>query len=251
MSHSAADDAAGLPAAYILLMLDVVKRWHISDAELLGPFALDRQQLSVPTLRLPLDTVNAIYASALRLTEEPGLPFYMGMQMKLSSHGFIGFAAMTADTVAQALELGLVTPETMFDVTPPLRIGNARINEFEGKNYGPQASVSDIITKSSNVGTGRIALLIGGLRQQAFLKSLGLFSPSPVELAEARAGRPLIPKKWPDIVTVTAAYGQGVSSSSLNLAAAYAAIAQQSWAVSCKKFTLMHNDSEFCVSITA
>ena len=105
MSHSAADDAAGLPAAYILLMLDVVKRWHISDAELLGPFALDRQQLSVPTLRLPLDTVNAIYASALRLTEEPGLPFYMGMQMKLSSHGFIGFAAMTADTVAQALEL--------------------------------------------------------------------------------------------------------------------------------------------------
>ncbi len=127
--------------------------------------------------------------------------------------------------VAQALELGFVTPETMFDVTPPLRIGNSKINEFEGKNYGPMASVTDIIIKSSNVGTGRIALLIGGLRQQAFLKSLGLFDPSPVELAESRSGKPLIPKKWPDIVTVTAAYGQGLSTSSLNLAAAYAAIA--------------------------
>jgi len=127
--------------------------------------------------------------------------------------------------VAQALELGFVTPDTMFDVTPPLRIGRDKINEFEGKNYGPMASVTEIIIKSSNVGTGRIALLIGGLRQQAFLKSLGLFDPSPVELAEARSGKPLIPKKWPDIVTVTAAYGQGVSSSSLNLAAAYAAIA--------------------------
>ena len=127
--------------------------------------------------------------------------------------------------VAQALDLGFVTPDTMFDVTPPLRIGRDKINEFEGKNYGPMASVTEIIVKSSNVGTGRIALLIGGLRQQAFLKSLGLFDPSPVELAEARSGRPLIPKKWPDIVTVTAAYGQGLSTSSLNLAAAYAAIA--------------------------
>ncbi|MBA3910090.1 MAG: cell division protein FtsI [Rhodobacter sp.] len=127
--------------------------------------------------------------------------------------------------VAQALELGLATPETLFDVTPPLRLGRFKINEFEGKNYGPLASVSDIIKKSSNVGTGRIALLIGGLRQQAFLKELGLLDISPVELVEAKVGRPLIPKKWADIVTVTAAYGQGISSSSLNLAAAYATIA--------------------------
>jgi cell division protein FtsI (penicillin-binding protein 3) len=127
--------------------------------------------------------------------------------------------------VAQAMELGLVTPETMLDVTPPLRLGKFKINEFEGKNYGPMASVSDIIMKSSNVGTGRIALLIGGLRQQAFLKQLGLLDVSPVELAEARSGKPLIPKKWADIVTVTAAYGQGISSSPLNLAVAYATIA--------------------------
>lgn len=127
--------------------------------------------------------------------------------------------------VAQAMELGLVTPETMLDVTPPLRLGKFKINEFEGKNYGPMASVSDVIMKSSNVGTGRIALLIGGLRQQAFLKQLGLLDVSPVELSEARSGKPLIPKKWADIVTVTAAYGQGISSSPLNLAAAYATIA--------------------------
>jgi cell division protein FtsI (penicillin-binding protein 3) len=127
--------------------------------------------------------------------------------------------------VAQALELGLVTPDTMLDVTPPLRLGKFKINEFEGKNYGPMASVSDVIMKSSNVGTGRIALLIGGLRQQAFLKQLGLLDVSPVELSEARSGKPLIPKKWADIVTVTAAYGQGISSSPLNLAAAYATIA--------------------------
>ncbi len=142
--------------------------------------------------------------------------------------------------VAQAMELGLVNPSTMFDVTPPLRMGRFKINEFEGKNYGPLLSVSDIIKKSSNVGTGRIALLIGGVRQKAFLTALGLLDISPIEVVEARTGKPLIPKRWPDIVTITAAYGQGISSSSLNLAAAYAMIANGGTSV---KPTLLRNDA--------
>lgn len=142
--------------------------------------------------------------------------------------------------VAQAMELGLVNPSTMFDVTPPLRMGRFKINEFEGKNYGPLLSVSDIIKKSSNVGTGRIALLIGGVRQKAFLTSLGLLDISPVEVVESRAGKPLIPKRWPDIVTITAAYGQGISSSPMNLAAGYATIANGGTAV---KPTLLHSET--------
>ena len=142
--------------------------------------------------------------------------------------------------VAQAMELGLVNPSTMFEVTPPLRMGRFKINEFEGKNYGPLLSVSDIIKKSSNVGTGRIALLIGGVRQKAFLTALGLLDISPIEVVEARTGKPLIPKRWPDIVTITAAYGQGISSSSLNLAAAYAIIANGGTQV---KPTLLRNDA--------
>jgi cell division protein FtsI (penicillin-binding protein 3) len=142
--------------------------------------------------------------------------------------------------VAQAMELGLVNPSTMFDVTPPLRMGRFKINEFEGKNYGPMLSVSDIIKKSSNVGTGRIALLIGGVRQRAFLTALGLLDISPIEVVEARTGKPLIPKRWPDIVTITAAYGQGISSSSLNLAAAYAIVANGGTQV---KPTLLRNDA--------
>jgi len=105
MSRSAADTTPGLPAAYALLLLDVLKRWHIDEEALLTPLGLDRQTLTSPTTRVPLETMNALYEQALELTNEPGLPFYIGMQMKLSSHGFIGFAAMTADTVAQALEL--------------------------------------------------------------------------------------------------------------------------------------------------
>ena len=126
---------------------------------------------------------------------------------------------------SQAMELGLVNPETMVDADAPMVWGKHRIKEFQGKNYGPLLSVSDVIAKSSNVGTAHIALMIGGLRQQAFLKSLGFFEPSPIELVEARSSRPLIPAKWPDIVTITASYGHGMSASPMHLASAYAAIA--------------------------
>lgn len=105
MSRSDADTTPGLPAAYALLLLDVLKRWHIAEETLLAPHGLNRQMLTAPTTRIPLEIINSLYEEALALTNEPCLPFYIGMQMKLSSHGFIGFAAMTADTVAQALEL--------------------------------------------------------------------------------------------------------------------------------------------------
>ncbi len=126
---------------------------------------------------------------------------------------------------AQAMELGLVTPETMVDANAPMTWGKHKIKEFEGKNYGPLLSVSDVIAKSSNVGTAHIALMIGPLRQQAFLKALGFFDPTPVELVEAPGAKPLIPKKWPEIVTITTSYGHGMSASPMHLAAAYAAIA--------------------------
>ncbi len=127
-------------------------------------------------------------------------------------------------TVAQAMELGLVNPGTMVDANAPMTWGRFTINEFRRKNYGPLLSVTDVIVKSSNVGTARLALQIGGERQQEFFRALGLFDPLPVELAEAPHVRPLRPARWSDIVTITASYGHGIAASPLHLAAAYASL---------------------------
>ncbi|PZQ96852.1 MAG: cell division protein FtsI [Cereibacter sphaeroides] len=126
---------------------------------------------------------------------------------------------------AQAMELGLVNPDSMVDADAPMYWGKFKIKEFEGKNYGPLLSVRNVIVKSSNVGIANIALRIGAVRQQAFLKSLGFFESTPVELIEAPNARPLIPKRWSDIVTITTSYGHGMSASPMHLAQAYAAIA--------------------------
>ena len=124
--------------------------------------------------------------------------------------------------VAQALDLGLVSPDTVVDTKTPMFWGKYRINDFH--NYGAQLPVSEVIVKSSNVGTAHIIGMVGPERQQAFLKSLGLFEPTPVELVEAPTGKPLVPKKWSEISMLTISYGHGLSASPLHLAAAYAAM---------------------------
>ena len=125
--------------------------------------------------------------------------------------------------VVQAMELGLVNPSTIIDIKGPLVWGKHRIRDFH--NYGKELSVSGVIIKSSNIGTARIAQMIGAKRQQEFLRSLGFFDPTPLEIVEAKGGKPLLPRKWSEISTMTISYGHGLSSSPLHLAAGYATIA--------------------------
>lgn len=127
--------------------------------------------------------------------------------------------------VAQAMDLGLVNIDTQVDTKQPFYYDGFRINEFDGHNYGPTKSVADIIAVSSNIGAAHIGLMIGGERQQAFLKTMGLLDAPQIELFEAASARALVPKNWSGIVTVTASYGHGISTSMLNLAAAYATLA--------------------------
>ena len=124
--------------------------------------------------------------------------------------------------IAQAMDLGLVNPDTMIDTKGPLTWGRFRIRDFH--NYGPALSTTDVIVKSSNIGTARIAMMIGGPRQKDFLGELGFLEPTPVEMVEAPTGAPLLPRQWSEISTLTISYGHGLSSSPLHLAAAYASL---------------------------
>ncbi|QPH53011.1 peptidoglycan D,D-transpeptidase FtsI family protein [Pontivivens ytuae] len=128
-----------------------------------------------------------------------------------------------AFTTALALERGEVTPHTIIDTRGPLAWGRFRIRDF--RNYGPELSVTDVMVKSSNIGTARMALETGIGPQQDFLRDLGFFDPSPVELPEARSARPLLPPRWSELSTMTVSYGHGLAATPLHLATAYATIA--------------------------
>jgi cell division protein FtsI (penicillin-binding protein 3) len=125
-------------------------------------------------------------------------------------------------TLAQALDSGRVNPGTMIDTKGPMRWGRFTIRDF--RNYGPRLSVTDVLVKSSNIGTARLALDGGTAAQQDFLRALGLFEAAPVELPEAARSVPLVPRQWSDLSTITISYGHGMAVTPIHLAAAYASL---------------------------
>jgi cell division protein FtsI (penicillin-binding protein 3) len=125
--------------------------------------------------------------------------------------------------VAEALDIGKVTPKTMIDTSGPMRWGRFTIRDFH--DYGPRLTVQDVIVKSSNIGAARIAISMGGEAQQKFLRKLGLLDVLPLEVSEVRKAPPLVPQRWSDLTTMTVSYGHGLAVSPLHLAVAYATVA--------------------------
>ncbi|SEH71310.1 peptidoglycan D,D-transpeptidase FtsI family protein [Paracoccus alkenifer] len=125
--------------------------------------------------------------------------------------------------VAQAIDEGLINVNTMINASSPMKIGKYLIHDFH--NYGRDLSVKDVIGKSSNVATVRIAQMLGPERQQRFLRDLGFFEPTPIEMTEAPTGKPIVPRRWPAVTAATVSFGHGLAASPLHLASAYATLA--------------------------
>ena len=131
-------------------------------------------------------------------------------------------SVMKSFAVAQALDLGLVTPGTMVDTRGPLRIAGFSIQDFH--DYGAQNSVTDVFVHSSNIGTARLAQMIGPDRQREFLRSFGFLDPLSLELSEVARVIPQFPQRWGELSSMTISYGHGLAISPVHLAAGYAAL---------------------------
>jgi cell division protein FtsI (penicillin-binding protein 3) len=124
-------------------------------------------------------------------------------------------------TIAAALENKVVSLNSGYDATHPLTISKFTISDAHPE--GRWLSVPEIYAYSSNIGMAKMALDLGGKRQQKFLKSLGFFEPVSLEVPEL--ARPMIPRDWRDLTTVTVSYGHGISVSPLQLVRAMGAVA--------------------------
>ncbi len=92
-------------AVYVGLLVDVVARLNISAEELLEGSGIAPEQINDVLWYLDFDVFQRLYERAVLLTNEPGLGFHLGMQMKVSCHGLVGFAAMIGKDVREALEV--------------------------------------------------------------------------------------------------------------------------------------------------
>ena len=126
-------------------------------------------------------------------------------------------------TVAAALESGLVTPATEIDTRPgTMRVANKTIRDH--RNYGV-IDVATVLTKSSNVGTTKLALDMDDQALPGFLERVGLGIHSGVHFPGESAGMLPIRQNWRDIEKASLSYGYGVSVTALQLARAYSVLA--------------------------
>jgi cell division protein FtsI (penicillin-binding protein 3) len=122
-------------------------------------------------------------------------------------------------TVARALDTKRVTPSSTFQTSPgKMTIGTATIGDSHAHGL---LTVSQIIQKSSNIGTAKIALQMPPEEMWDMFTAVGFGQQPQFGFPGAVAGRVRPFKSWRPIEQATMSYGHGISVSLIQLAHAY------------------------------
>ena len=124
--------------------------------------------------------------------------------------------------IANGLEFGKISREKIYnDLPSQVTCGKFVIEEYKYSKDKKNLSVNDILVESSNIGTIRVVQDTGLENYQNFLKKIGIFDYSKVELPEVSASTNI---RWGKCRTLTASFGHGINTSPLQLTRAFAAI---------------------------
>ena len=132
-------------------------------------------------------------------------------------------STMKPITVAAALNAGTVKPTTLVH-TEPGWMPNGRYRITDTHNNGT-LTVTGVITKSSNVGAAKLALPLPNDYYYKFIHNFGYGSKPNSGFPGESSGLLAVPKRWSGTTKATMAYGYGLSVTPLQIAMAYAAMA--------------------------
>jgi cell division protein FtsI/penicillin-binding protein 2 len=127
--------------------------------------------------------------------------------------------------VAGALQDGTITPSTQFEIPPYLQVYNRQIRDAEYHGY-ETLTVAQILQYSSNIGADEIAMhKLGPARFNYWVHRFGFGQATGVDLPGEEQG--VVPpySRWSGTTIATLPFGQGLEATPIQIAAAYAAIA--------------------------
>ncbi len=145
------------------------------------------------------------------------------MRNRALADSFEPGSVMKPLTISLALEKGLVTPRTTFQTAPGyIMVTGAKITDSHAHGV---LSVDQIIEKSSNVGTVKIAQQIPYKDMWEFYSALGLGQKPVLPYPGVVGGKLRAYKSWRPVEQATMSYGYGLSTSLFQLAQAYSVLA--------------------------
>jgi cell division protein FtsI (penicillin-binding protein 3) len=129
-----------------------------------------------------------------------------------------------AITVSGALQDGLVTPNTTFDIPPQIQVADRTIKDAEDHGY-ETLTVARILAVSSNIGAVKIGMRLGPTRFDHWVRTFGFGKPTGVDLPGESPGIVLHPNQYSGSSMGNLPIGQGVAVTPIQMAQAYSAIA--------------------------
>lgn len=129
-------------------------------------------------------------------------------------------------TMASALDLGAVTPDTVFVDTGSIYVGGAHIINWNGGAWGPQ-TMTGCLQHSLNVCLAWIATQVGPNNLYHHLQTFGIGRYSGIDLDGEAPGRLKAPDDgdWSEADLGTNSFGQGVTATPLQMAIGISAVA--------------------------
>ena len=128
-------------------------------------------------------------------------------------------------TIAGALAHGVVQPNTKINCEKgKFQIGRRTIREADSRHEFDFLTVSEVLAQSSNIGSTKIAFKLGDKKLRKVLESFGFGEKTGVDLPGESRGI-LQKTPWVPHLLSNVSFGHGVTATPLQVAAAYAAIA--------------------------
>ena len=133
-------------------------------------------------------------------------------------------STMKPFAIAMGLDAGKIRPSTVIETAPgKLTIGTATIGDAHPHGA---LTVEQVLQKSSNVGTVKIALQLPPQKMWEGFTSVGFGQAPQIGFPGTVSGRVRPYKNWKPIEQATMSYGHGVSVSLIQMARAYTVFAR-------------------------
>jgi cell division protein FtsI (penicillin-binding protein 3) len=154
----------------------------------------------------------------------PGVSATSALQNRAVSFDYEPGSTFKAFTVSGALEEGLITPSTSFEIPDKIQVADRTIHD-DTEHPGESLTTSQILAQSSNVGAIKIGLLEHADKFDTWVRRFGFGAPSGLELPGDERGATLPLSRYSGSSMGNLPIGQGELVTPIQMATAYSAIA--------------------------
>jgi cell division protein FtsI/penicillin-binding protein 2 len=185
------------------------------------------------------EAFQALHATAIVLDPRTGAIYAMSSWPRVSANdsSAVGLAENYADqliyepgstfkvvAIGGALSDGIISPDTTFTIPPCIQVANYCITDSE--THGTELlNTKQILAHSSNIGAIEIGEKLGDQQLYDWIRRFGFGTPTGVDLPGEEPGLVPAVASWSGSTIGNLPIGQGVSVTPLQIATAYAAIA--------------------------